>query len=242
MTVPGVLAPLVDQPGAAALVTDFDGTLAPIVDDPTRARPVPTAVRALEALARSLAVVGVVSGRPVEFLRAPLPADGLALVGQYGLERLVDGHIVVDERAEPSTAAWVADNLEAVADAVAGARDDGLVVEDLHRWHRRLMVHSRLPHESRGAFRTAQGWIGGSSPLNAVYVPPPPESIGNLMDDLVLFASRSDIDPVTQAAVLHAQFETIHPYGDGNGRIGRVLIARTIVHRMNATPRRRSAC
>jgi trehalose 6-phosphate phosphatase len=108
VTVPGVLGPLVDQPAAAALVTDFDGTLAPIVDDPTRARPLPAAVRALEALAGSLAVVGVVSGRPVEFLRAHLPADGLVLVGQYGLERLVDGHVVEDERAETYVAALAA--------------------------------------------------------------------------------------------------------------------------------------
>ena len=99
MTIPGVLAPIVDDPGSAAVVTDYDGTLAPIVDDPSRARPLPAAVGALEALVGTLAVVGVVSGRPVEFLRAQLPIAGLALVGQYGLERLIGDEVIVDERA-----------------------------------------------------------------------------------------------------------------------------------------------
>jgi trehalose 6-phosphate phosphatase len=91
MTLPSVLAPLVDDPRSAAVVTDFDGTLAPIVDDPARARALPAAVSALRDLAGRFGLVGVVSGRPVDFLRAQLPIDGLTLVGQYGLERLVDG-------------------------------------------------------------------------------------------------------------------------------------------------------
>jgi trehalose 6-phosphate phosphatase len=122
MTLPRVLAPIVDDPGSAAVVTDFDGTLAPIVDDPTRARPVPAAVSALRALVEPLGLVGVVSGRSVDFLRAQLPVDGLILVGQYGLERLVDGAVVVDERAEAYAGA--------VAVAAAAAE---------HRWPRLLI-------------------------------------------------------------------------------------------------------
>lgn len=99
MTLPGVLALIVNDPGSAALVTDFDGTLAPIVEDPSRARPVPAAVDALRALVGHVTVVGVVSGRPIEFLRPRLPVPGLTLVGQYGLERLVGDEVVVDERA-----------------------------------------------------------------------------------------------------------------------------------------------
>jgi trehalose 6-phosphate phosphatase len=122
VTLPGVLAPLVDDPGAAAVITDFDGTLAPIVDDPTRARPLPAAVSALRALVAPFGLVGVVSGRSVDFLRAQLPVDGLTLVGQYGLERLVDGEVVVDPRAE------------AYAGALAVAADDAE-----HRWPRLLV-------------------------------------------------------------------------------------------------------
>ncbi|HVA05450.1 MAG TPA: Fic family protein [Acidimicrobiales bacterium] len=173
-----------------------------------------------EPLARLLLRAEGVASSSVEGLRSPLVEVAAA---------------EVDDRAVPSSAAWVADNLEAVAQAVRSAPGAALTVEELHRWHRRLMVHSHLPEEFRGTFRTAQGWIGGSSPRDAVYVPPPPEAVAPLMDDLVGFAHRTDVDPVTQAAALHAQFETIHPYGDGNGRIGRVLIAWTFVRRLSVT-------
>jgi trehalose 6-phosphate phosphatase len=125
MTLPGVFAPLVDDPGSAAVVTDFDGTLAPIVDDPARARALPAAVSALRDLVGPFGLVGVVSGRAVDFLRAQLPVDGLTLVGQYGLERIVDGAVVVDERAA------------AYADAVAAAAD-----EAERRW-RRLLIERK---------------------------------------------------------------------------------------------------
>ena len=74
-----------------------------------------------------------------------------------------------------------------------------------------------------GTFRPALGWVGGTSPFNAAYVPPPPSEIPRLADDLIAFANREpeDLDPVSHAAVIHAQFEAIHPYGDGNGRLGR---------------------
>jgi len=100
-----------------------------------------------------------------------------------------------------------------------------LSIETLPGWHERLMRHdSRLPADWVGGFRSALGWVGGPTPLAAAYGPPPPERVATLMDDLVRYANREDIDPITQAAVAHAQFETIHPYADGNGRIGRVLV------------------
>jgi trehalose 6-phosphate phosphatase len=84
-----------------ALVTDFDGTLAPIVDDPARATALGAALHALGVLVDELGLVGVISGRPVDFLRERLPLPGVELVGQYGLERLVEGRVLVDERAAP---------------------------------------------------------------------------------------------------------------------------------------------
>ena len=72
-------------PDRAAILTDFDGTLAPIVEDPATAHPLPGAADVLERLAKRYAVVGVVSGRPVEYLRSRL-GDGLWLSGVYGLE------------------------------------------------------------------------------------------------------------------------------------------------------------
>lgn len=130
-------------------------------------------------------------------------------------------------------AAWVADNLTAVSAAVAEAHRGPLTVESLHRWHRALMRDAgNLPAHLVGGWRDAQGWVGGTSPLDAALVPPPPEHLAALMDDLVSFANRSDVDPVTQAAMLHAQFELIHPYGDGNGRIGRVLVGWLLTRRL----------
>ena len=85
------------------------------------------------------------------------------------------------------------------------------------------MAAGSLPEDLVGAWRDEVGWIGGASPAAAVFVPAPPAPIAELMDDLISVANHSTWDPVTTAAIVHAQFETIHPYGDGNGRIGRVL-------------------
>ena len=89
-----------------------------------------------------------------------------------------------------------------------------------------------LPRHLVGAYRAEQSWVGGTSPRDAAFVPPPPELVHGLMEDLVAFANDDSLDPVTQAAVLHAQFEIIHPFGDGNGRIGRVLIGWLLARRL----------
>lgn len=88
-----------------------------------------------------------------------------------------------------------------------------------------------------GRVRDMQNWIGGSqhSPRGALYVPPPPEEVPALLDDLIAFSNRDDVEPVTQAAIAHAQFESIHPFTDGNGRIGRALIG-AILRRRGVTP------
>ena len=84
-----------------------------------------------------------------------------------------------------------------------------------------------------GTFRDVQNWISGSnySPRNAVHVPPAPARVGSLMADLHDFCSRTDLPILTQAALAHGQFENIHPFTDGNGRIGRALINAILRHR-----------
>jgi Fic family protein len=130
----------------------------------------------------------------------------------------------LDDSAVETASAWVADNLAAVTHALTTASASPLSVDLLHSWHRRLMRHGSLDASMVGAFRQAQGWIGGTSPLDATYVPPPPTDVPELMDDLVAFANGDAHDAVIQAGAVHAQFETIHPYGDGNGRLGRILV------------------
>ena len=139
----------------------------------------------------------------------------------------------VDESGTPSAAAWVAANLAAVAEAIDGAHAGPLTVESLCGWHRTLMTGSPTPAQQVGVLRSEQGWIGGTSPLDAHLVRPPPDEVPALVDGLIAYVNRDDLDPVTQAAIAHAQFEIIHPFADGNGRVGRVLIAWILVRRLS---------
>ncbi len=138
-----------------------------------------------------------------------------------------------DDQNRRSAAAWVAANLAAVTEALEEAHAGPLTVESLCRWHRTLMTGSPTPSRHVGVVRDEQGWIGGTSPLDAHLVTPPPEYVPGLLEDLVAYVNGTDVDPVSQAAVAHAQFELIHPFADGNGRVGRVLIAWLLVRRLS---------
>lgn len=97
----------------------------------------------------------------------------------------------------------------------------GLILEI----HKQLLAGSELSAQG-GKFREEQNWIGGSdyNPCTADFVPPRWELVAQLMEDLVAFCNNDDLPAMAQAAIAHAQFETIHPFVDGNGRTGRVLI------------------
>ncbi len=100
-----------------------------------------------------------------------------------------------------------------------------ITVDLLLELHKRLLAGTRLEAYG-GSFREVQNWIGGSdyNPCSADYVPPPHEFVPDLMSDLCEFCNTEGLPAVAQAAIAHAQFETIHPFVDGNGRAGRVLI------------------
>jgi len=104
--------------------------------------------------------------------------------------------------------------------------------------HRVLMLDDPTERVYAGRLRDVQNWIGGSdhSPRNALFVPPPPETVADSMSDLVAFANRDDMPVLAQAAIAHAQFESIHPFTDGNGRIGRAVI-NTVLRRRGTTSR-----
>ncbi len=93
--------------------------------------------------------------------------------------------------------------------------------------HKILLHGVRGAHKHPGSIRTSQNWIGGTRPGNAAYVPPPADYVSSLLADLELFIhdERQTLPPLVKIALIHAQFETIHPFLDGNGRIGRLLIA-----------------
>lgn len=102
----------------------------------------------------------------------------------------------------------------------------------LRQAHRLLLEGARGSAKQPGSLRRSQNWIGGTRPGNAVFVPPPPRRVAELLADLERFIheSSTDLPPLVKVALVHAQFETIHPFLDGNGRIGRLLIAALIEH------------
>jgi len=108
-----------------------------------------------------------------------------------------------------------------------------LSVSLLKEVHALLMREVRGGHAQPGKLRTIQNWIGlpGSTPHTAVYVPPPPARVPALLRDLERFLQDRSLPPLVQAALAHVQFEAIHPFLDGNGRVGRLLISLFLVER-----------
>ncbi len=99
----------------------------------------------------------------------------------------------------------------------------------LREMHGILLAAGRGAEKAPGEFRRSQNWIGGTRPGNAAFVPPPPQEVDNCMNDLERFL-HSDTPTLLKAALAHLQFETIHPFLDGNGRVGRLLITLLLCH------------
>jgi len=128
-------------------------------------------------------------------------------------------------------------NIDAMEVAVDEASSvDKLRLADLIGIHRALMEASPSPRIA-GVIREEQNWIGGNdyNPCGAAFVGPPPDEVAGLLQDLCAASSEEHLPPLVQAAVAHAQFETIHPFLDGNGRTGRALI-HVILRRRGLAP------
>jgi Fic family protein len=115
------------------------------------------------------------------------------------------------------------DAMQLAVDDVATAERMG--IEHLAEIHRKLMANAPNPHLA-GMVREDQNWIGGNdyNPCGADFVPPPAEHVESLLRDLCEATADDSLPPLVQAAMIHAQFETIHPFDDGNGRTGRALV------------------
>jgi Fic family protein len=197
----------------------LDGNVAADVADAeaavTRLNTEAVALTNSEALARLLLRAEAVGSSRIEGL-------------EIGARRLLRAEAARAAGEEPSdvTAEEILANINAMAWATAiVAHADQITVEHVLEIHRRLLSGTRLADRA-GRFREDQNWIGGSSfnPCGATFVPAPPEHVYGLLEDLCSFCNRDDLPTIAQAAIAHAQFETIHPFADGNGRTGRALI------------------
>ena len=197
---------------------------------------VPTAARTAAAATEVAHAAEALDADYEPLARLLLRSEGVASSYIEGVTAPVVDVVLAEERLGrrgTGAAAWVAGNLAAVSQAVASAEGGAaLGVQTLCEWHRTLMTGSPTPERYIGLIRNEQGWIGGTSPIDAHLVTPPPSELSALLEDLIAYVNRVDVDPVTQAAVSHAQFEIIHPFGDGNGRVGRVLVAWVLTRRL----------
>lgn len=205
-----------------AFVPDRISALQPAVDFDT-AQVIEAATRSIEALNDSDTVGGLEAVGPL-LLRSEAIAS--SRIEGFDLSQRNLARALVDPRAARGTARVVADNVRAMEAAIdLGASARALDLPSVLTIHEALMADapSRI---GPGRLRHEQNWIGGrlQSPRDARFIPPPEELVEDLMSDLVAFLARSDLPAVAQAAIAHAQFETIHPFLDGNGRVGRCLI------------------
>ena len=151
--------------------------------------------------------------------------EGLQMNAGRLLELEALDELGVSHRLDSAEAAVMA-NIAAMSNAVNNMGIDAAIgTDDIRAVNATLLVGSHLESEG-GVLRTVQNWIGGNNvnPVGAAYVPPRPEYVPELMEDLAQFCNASPLPAIAVAAVAHAQLETIHPFADGNGRTGRTLV------------------
>ena len=208
--------PLSLDAGIAGLVSEAENAIRNLND---KARP------ALAPMARLLLRTESIASSKVEGM-------------QLGVRELARAEARAESGQKAST---LAIEVLANVDAMALAVEDAAVAErfgvgEIIAIHQRLM--ERAENRSvAGKIRTRQNWIGGNdyNPCGADFVPPPPAHVSALLDDLCEAINGDRLPPIVQAALVHAQFETIHPFDDGNGRTGRALI-HVILRRRRVAP------
>lgn len=216
--------PRVWQPRPEMVPEPFEMTVPPLLSEAT---PPPFSVETVVAIERATASA-------YELARAKSPWDPTEMflrfeaIGSSAIEGvetplrtlyrlLVEKH--PPSMAEDPNSNIVRCTLDALRES-RGGRTDPTEIRALHA----VVANGWLRRDAVGAFRTSMVWIGGRSPSCAAYVPPPADLLLDLMRDLGTLGQRADLSPLVLASLVHGQFESIHPFADGNGRVGRCLI------------------
>ena len=184
------------------------------------------ATRALQHLEASPPRIATLGALAQNLLRSESVASSRIEGVHLSHKRLARAAYQADERQRDRRAAEVLGNVGAMKRAIEiGTAGSPLTVADIEDIHRTLLRFTE-DTEIAGVLRTTQNWIGGNdyNPVGAAYVPPSPEQVRPLLEDLCTFVNRIDLAPIVQAGIAHAQFETIHPFADGNGRVGRAFV------------------
>jgi len=153
-----------------------------------------------------------------------------------GTQTLMDEAVLNQDQLAPEKQDdWfeVQNYVQALNEAIVELNKLPLSNRLLKQTHRTLMQGVRGEHKTPGEFRTSQNWIGGSNLNDAAFIPPHPNEIAQLMGDLEAFWHNDNINvpELIRVAISHYQFETIHPFLDGNGRVGRLMITLYLVHK-----------
>ncbi len=195
------------------------------------------ATRALQHLEASPPRIATLGALAQNLLRSESVASSRIEGVHLSHKRLARAAYQADRGQRDRRAAEVLGNVEAMKHAIEiGTADKPVTPSDFEDIHRTLLRFTE-DADIAGVVRESQNWIGGNdyNPIGAAYVPPPPEYVRPLLDDVGAFAARTDLAPIVQAGIVHAQFETIHPFADGNGRAGRALIY-TVLRRRGEIP------
>ncbi|MEP6833736.1 MAG: Fic family protein [Gemmatimonas sp.] len=211
----------------SALQVDLPGQLAGLVSDAERAvkRLNDEGGRALAPLARLLLRTESIASSKVEGM-------------QVGVRELARAEARAEAGGKTGVmTAEILANIDAMNTAVDHAADAEWFSEaEVVDIHKRLLGNTSQRNIA-GLLRSSQNWIGGNNynPCGADFVPPPPEMLDTLLDDLCVSMNDDTLPALVQAAIVHAQFETLHPFDDGNGRTGRALV-HVILRRRGVAP------
>ncbi|MGO2683556.1 MAG: Fic family protein [Microbacterium sp.] len=217
------------------MLRSIDATIPPLIRGLDYRPPLPLALTTENALLAVAQADTDAEGHSAALSRFMVRSESVA---SSKIERITASAVdyakaIAGHRSNPSATSMVAAS-SALHELITTVGQRGrFELVDLTRAHRALMIDAPEEADYAGRLRDMQNWIGGSdhSPRGALHVPPTPERVEELMADLIIYLNRDDVPVMLQAAIGHAQFESIHAFTDGNGRIGRALVSAVLRRR-----------